>query len=113
MVDRHALIDWPLTPYTGWGGYGIQLAQALLEQRQYSPRLLACNDRSAVCDLHWLDVLQYLENQSASLAQQLAAAEGANTLPVIGLRQLLVSLRLAICSCAAFYGCQTCGSDVF
>ena len=30
MVDRQALIDWPLTPYTGWGGYGIQLAQALL-----------------------------------------------------------------------------------
>ena len=35
MGDRQALIDWPLTPYTGWGGYGIQLAQALLEQRQY------------------------------------------------------------------------------
>ena len=35
MDDRQALIDWPLTPYTGWGGYGIQLAQALLEQRRY------------------------------------------------------------------------------
>ena len=21
MADRQALIDWPLTPYTGWGGY--------------------------------------------------------------------------------------------
>ena len=62
---RH-LIDWPLTPYTGWGGYGIQLAQALLEQRQYWPRLLACNDRSAFCDLHWLDALQHLEDQSSS-----------------------------------------------
>ena len=39
MADRQALIDWPLTPYTGWGGYGIQLAQALLEQRRYWPRL--------------------------------------------------------------------------
>ena len=39
MADRQALIDWPLTPYTGWGGYGIQLAQALLEQRLYWPRL--------------------------------------------------------------------------
>ena len=53
MADRQALIDWPLTPIR-WGGYGIQLAQALLEQRLYSPRLLACNDRSAFCDLHWL-----------------------------------------------------------
>ena len=82
MADRQALIDWPLTPYTGWGGYGIQLAQALLEQRQYWPRLLARNDRSAFCDLHWLDALQHLEDQSATLAQQLAAAEGAGTLPV-------------------------------
>ena len=82
MADRLALIDWPLTPYTGWGGYGIQLAQALLEQRQYWPRLLARNDRSALCDLHWLDALHHLENQSATLAQRLAAAEGAGTLPV-------------------------------
>ena len=82
MADRLALIDWPLTPYTGWGGYGIQLAQALLEQRKYWPRLLAKNDRSALCDLHWLDALQHLENQSATLAHQLAAAEGAGSLPV-------------------------------
>ena len=89
MADRLALIDWPLTPYTGWGGYGIQLAQALLEQRKYWPRLLAFNDRSALCDLHWLDALQHLEDQSATLAQQLAAAEGAGTLPVLP-RQLWV-----------------------
>ena len=83
MADRQALIDWPLTPYTGWGGYGIQLAQALLEQGIcIEPRLLACNDRSPFCDLHWLDALQHLEHQSATLAQQLAAAEGAGALPV-------------------------------
>ena len=40
MAEQHALIDWPLTPYTGWGNYGIQLAQALLEQGRYVPRLL-------------------------------------------------------------------------
>ena len=82
MGDPQALIDWPLTPYTGWGSYGIQLAQALLEQRHYWPCLLASNDRTAFCDLHWLDVLQHLENQSATLAQKVAAAEGAGTLPV-------------------------------
>ena len=82
MAEQHALIDWPLTPYTGWGSYGIQLTQALLEQGRYEPRLLACNDRSPHCDLHWLDALQYLEDQSRSLMQQLAAAEGAGCLPV-------------------------------
>ena len=82
MAEQHALIDWPLTPYTGWGGYGIQLAQALLEQGRYVPRLLACNDRSEHCDLHWLDALQFLEEQSKPLMQQLAAAEGAGVLPV-------------------------------
>ena len=82
MGDRQALIDWPLTPYTGWGGYGIQLAQALLEQRKYWPCLLARNDRSAFCDLHWLDALQHLEDRSASLVQKLEAAERDGTLPV-------------------------------
>ena len=56
MAEQHALIDWPLTPYTGWGNYGIQLAQALLEQGRYARACLARNDRSAFCDLHWLDV---------------------------------------------------------
>lgn len=82
MAEQNALIDWPLTPYTGWGNYGIQLAQALLEQGHYEPRLLAHNDRSQHCDLHWLDALQHLESQSMPLMQQLAAAEGAGRLPV-------------------------------
>ena len=82
MADSHALIDWPLTPYTGWGGYGIQLAQALLEGGRFMPRLLASNDTSAFCDLHWLDILKHLENESASLRQAIAAAEGAGTLPI-------------------------------
>ena len=83
MAEQQALIDWPLTPHTGWGNYGIQLAQALLEQGRYVPRLLACNDRSPHCDLHWLEALQYLEDQSRPLMQQLAAAEGAGRLPVV------------------------------
>lgn len=82
MTEQQALIDWPLTPYTGWGGYGIQLAQALIEQGCYSPRLLARNDRSPHCDLHWLDALQHLENRSKSLLQQLEDAEQAEQLPV-------------------------------
>ena len=83
MVEQLALIDWPLTPYTGWGGYGIQLAQALLEQGRYVPRLLAKNDRSPHCDLHWLHALQYLEDKSRSLMHEVAAAEGAGRLPVV------------------------------
>ena len=54
MAEQHALIDWPLTPYTGWG-IRDPARQALLEQGRYIPRLLACNDRSEHCDLHWLD----------------------------------------------------------
>lgn len=82
MADHRALIDWPLTPYTGWGGYGIQLAQALLEQGLYSPCLLAENDRTQHCDLHWLDALQYLENVSKSLVETMAEASSVGNLPV-------------------------------
>ena len=71
---RTAIIDWPLTPYTGWGGYGIQLAQALMEQGRYKPLLAAGNDRSVHCDLHWLAALDHLEACSASLRQRLEQA---------------------------------------
>ena len=108
MVDRQALIDWPLTPYTGWGGYGIQLAQALLEQGTYEPRLLACNDRSPFCDLHWLDALQHLEHQSASLTQQLADAERAGTLPVsteaaLGFSETMSPPRFTASTCGVIF----------
>ena len=81
-VRPTALIDWPLTPYTGWGGYGIQLTQALLEDQRWQPALLACNDRSPHCDLHWQAALTHLEDCSASLRQQLELAEQQKTLPV-------------------------------
>ena len=113
MAEKHALIDWPLTPYTGWGGYGIQLAQALLEQRKYWPRLLAKNDRSALCDLHWLDALQHLENQSATLAQQLLLLKEPAHCP-LAQRQLLAFHRLVILfRKPRFTASKHVGSDVF
>ena len=81
MVEQHALIDWPLTPYTGWGAMEFSSPKPCWSRAVF-PRLLACNDRSQHCDLHWLDALQYLEDQSRPLMQQLAAAEGAGCLPM-------------------------------
>ncbi len=79
---RKALIDWPLTPYTGWGNYGIQLAQALMEQGCYQPVLMAPNDRSNHCDLHWLAALDYLESGSESICRSLQEATHKGTLPL-------------------------------
>ena len=95
------------------GGYGIQLAQALLEQGRYVPRLLALNDRSQHCDLHWLDALQYLEDQSRPLMQQLAAAEGAGQLPVVtqGAARLFSSRQLR--AAASLQRSSPCGRDFF
>ena len=77
---KAAIIDWPLTPYTGWGGYGIQLAQALMQQGRYKPLLAAGNDRSVHCDLHWLAALDHLEACSGSLRQRLE--QGQEPLPI-------------------------------
>jgi glycosyltransferase involved in cell wall biosynthesis len=57
-----AIIDWPLTPMTGWGGYGIQLAQALYASGAL-PLLPRRNERSQHCDLHWVALLDYLQQQ--------------------------------------------------
>ena len=85
-----AIIDWPLTPYTGWGGYGIQLAQALMERGRLKPLLAACNDRTPHCDLHWLAALDHLESRSRSLVDALTAAEA-------GQAQLPLPTNAAVC----------------
>jgi len=79
---KAAIIDWPLTPFTGWGGYGIQLAQALMEQGRFKPLLVAHNDRTVQCDLHWLAALDHLEACSKGLRQRLTDAEQQGVLPI-------------------------------
>ncbi|KZR79890.1 D-inositol-3-phosphate glycosyltransferase [Prochlorococcus marinus str. MIT 1342] len=79
---RKALIDWPLTPYTGWGNYGIQLAQALMDQGCYQPVLVAPNDRTKHCDLHWLAALEHLELGSKSICRSLEEATNKGSLPL-------------------------------
>ena len=71
--------------------------QALLEQRRYVPCLLALNDRSQHCDLHWLDALQYLEDQSRPLMQELAAAEAAGQLQWLLRRRSVFLLSATTC----------------
>ena len=77
-----AIIDWPLTPFTGWGGYGIQLAQALMEQGRFQPLLAAHNDRTVHCDLHWVAALDHLEACSKTLRSSVEAAEARQDLPL-------------------------------
>ena len=67
MKNQRLLIDWPLTPYTGWGSYGIQLAQALIAGEDAKPVLTYRADRSPHCDPHWLIKLDELEAYSHEL----------------------------------------------
>ena len=94
----------------GLGWLWNSLAQALLEQRQYAS--FGVQYRSAFCDLHWLDALQHLEDQSATLAQKLAAAEGAGMLPVPTQAALGFSPLGNFVPAPRFHF-QACWSDVF
>jgi len=69
MALTRLLIDWPLTPYTGWGSYGIQLAQALIADHLAKPVISYQADRSPQCDPHWLMRLDELEKFSAALIE--------------------------------------------
>jgi glycosyltransferase involved in cell wall biosynthesis len=71
MAKQRLLIDWPLTPYTGWGGYGIQLAQALVAKGSVRPVLTRTADRSPHCDPHWILKLDEIERFSRKLIEQL------------------------------------------
>jgi len=72
MARQHVVIDWPLTPYTGWGNYGIQLTQALLQRGLETPLPAYGNDHTRFCDPLWLAKLRDLEHQAAPLREQLA-----------------------------------------
>ena len=73
MATNRLLIDWPLTPYTGWGSYGIQLAQGLIASSVARPVLTSYADRSPHCEPHWLTRLDELERFSRSLIEHLRA----------------------------------------
>ena len=71
MAKDQILIDWPLTPYTGWGSYGIQLAQALIARNQIRVVVSCKADRSPHCDPIWLLQLDAIEEFSKQLINQI------------------------------------------
>ena len=75
-IQDRAIVQWPLTPYTGWGSYGTQLVQALLQRGGVLPLLACDNDHTPHCDPHWLAALQHLERASISLRQALQRHQG-------------------------------------
>ena len=75
-IQDRVIIQWPLTPYTGWGSYGIQLVQALIQRGGVLPLLACANDHTPHCDPHWLAALDYLEKASTSLRRSLQSHQG-------------------------------------
>jgi len=71
MAKDQILIDWPLTPYTGWGSYGIQLAQALIARNQIRVVVSCKADRSPHCDPIWISQLDAIEEFSKQLIKQI------------------------------------------
>jgi len=80
MASEHVVIDWPITPYTGWGNYGIQLIQALLQRNREIPLPSYTNDHTSFCDPLWLSKLRELESQAGQLREVLAAMPAGNQL---------------------------------
>jgi len=80
MASEHVVIDWPITPYTGWGNYGIQLIQALLQRNREIPLPSYTNDHTSFCDPLWLSKLRELETQAGQLREILAAMPAGNQL---------------------------------
>ena len=80
MASEHVVIDWPITPYTGWGNYGIQLIQALLQRNREIPLPSYTNDHTSFCDPLWLSKLREIETQAGQLREILAAMPAGNQL---------------------------------
>ena len=80
MASKHVVIDWPITPYTGWGNYGMQLIQALLQRNREIPLPSYNNDHTSFCDPLWLSKLRELETQASQLREVLAAMPAGNQL---------------------------------
>ncbi len=77
---ENLLITWSLSPYTGWGLYGIQLAQALITSEVAQPLLCRAAERSIYCDFMWLQWLDQIEKKSLPLIK--AVADQSQSIPV-------------------------------
>lgn len=64
---QQVVIGWPLTPYTGWGGYGIQLAKTLISQSIAQPIVPFPIEKSDVCDVQWQLWINQIETESQQL----------------------------------------------
>ena len=60
-------ITWPLTPNTGWGGYGIQLAKALISKELGQPIVPHKIERTHACELEWQLWADQIERDSKPL----------------------------------------------
>ena len=64
---QRVLIGWPLTPFTGWGSYGIHVAQSLISNTQ--PILTSRIQVTEMCDLHWKLWASQIEEESKPLLE--------------------------------------------
>tara|TARA_B100001173_G_C16026927_1_gene564511 strand:+ start:1895 stop:3121 length:1227 start_codon:yes stop_codon:yes gene_type:complete len=60
-------ITWPLTPYTGWGRYGIQLAKALISESIARPIVPYNIAKTQACELEWQLWSEQIEKDSRPL----------------------------------------------
>lgn len=67
MPTQRVLIGWPLTPFTGWGSYGIQLAQSLISKKVAQPIVPHPIQVTSMCDVHWKIWAEQIEMESEPL----------------------------------------------
>ena len=74
-MKNTVVIGWPLTPYTGWGSYGIQLAQALISRDIAQPIVKSLIQTSSECDLHWKLYAEQIMKNSKQLIENVEQGE--------------------------------------
>tara|TARA_B100001964_G_C14169156_1_gene570603 strand:- start:132 stop:1319 length:1188 start_codon:yes stop_codon:yes gene_type:complete len=68
-MQRQALINWQMVPQTGWGNYGIQLAQYLVSREVAFPVTPFVPSLSPSCDFQWRELAAEITFESLKYRQ--------------------------------------------
>ena len=82
MRKKSVLIAWPLTPFTGWGNYAIQIAKKLIEKGTVNIYTSHTIDTTDTCDFFWRVWASRIQERSKNIIEKVNEKEENATLQI-------------------------------
>lgn len=72
MQKKNVLIAWPLTPFTGWGNYAIQITKKLIEKGSVNIYTAHAIDTTNSCNFFWRVWADRIQKRSKNIIERMS-----------------------------------------